>query len=126
MIWDKKLELADLAASITATAASTNVIGFAGTTQKVPKARPTNCAIVSKLAGTGAGTVTFTLQTATDEAFTSPVTIGSLAAVVGTAFVKGQRLNIPLSDNLLKYVRLYATISGTISIRYAAGLTHEI
>lgn len=114
MILDKD-NLFSNAQAITADAASTNVIdlGAAGA------ARGTNLDIVATVVETfnNLTTLAVTLQTATDAAFTSPITIGTaMTRTLATSghLVAGDEINLGrVPDNALQYIRLYYDVTGT-------------
>lgn len=111
MIVDKDTEFSLLQA-VTTSAASTNVVdqGAAGDSFKSP---PTLVIKVGTgVTADGAGTVTFALQTATDEAFSSPITLWSTAAI-GKASLTANSIvaRVPFPTGCLRYLRVYYTVA---------------
>lgn len=109
---DAQLLFSD-AQSVTATAVSTNVVDF-GSAQNVGVGENLYAHINIDTAMAGAGaTVTVTIETAVDEAFSSPTvaqTIGTFAAVSAA----GSKLIAKLQPNAIvqRYARLRYTVAG--------------
>lgn len=129
MIFDSTNLFSD-AQAITVTAVSTNVIDFGATdtpkyaanaiTRDMGKGRPIEVVAQVVTAFTGETAqddenLTVSVQTATDEAFSSPVTIWTApAAADGATLVAGYRIPIYfLPQNVLRYVRLNYAVAGT-------------
>lgn len=77
----------------------------------------------------GAATVNFALQTATDEAFTSPVTLWASGVIAKATLVAGYvvaKLRIP--KGVLQYLRLYHTVAtGPLTAgKFSGWLTPDI
>lgn len=116
MYIDKSLVLSD-AQAITTTGASTNYIDTLAAGQAY--AEGAWFIALVKTAYVGNVTVQFELQTATDTAFTSPVTLLSSGAVAVATLVAGYfavKARIPVTA--LRYLRGYATLVGG---SYSAG-----
>lgn len=113
MILDKQLQLANQQV-VTASAATTNIIDLT----KAGDAKQPNelffQAQVDGAAGASANstaTLTFSIQTATDAAFTSPVTLFSTGAIAVTALADGYKIAAQrIPQGLLRYVRGYFTV----------------
>lgn len=82
--------------------------------------------------GTGAGTVTFSVQAAPNNA-NSPgtwVTLASSAAYVGTTLIAGDTLSIPIpafalvgpAETLPRFYRFNYTVSGSATVTVTAGI----
>lgn len=98
--------------AITATAASTNIINL-GTNREIAFGTPIPLLIEVKEDFDKCTSVTFAVQTASDEAFATPTTL-VLATVLLADLKKGNRVPIVfMPAGNLGYVRLYYTITGT-------------
>lgn len=127
MILDKQLTLSD-AQAITATADSTNVInaGQAGANNGADV--DLLCEVEDAFTAAGAATLTVSLVTATDAAFTTPVTLVTTAAIPKATLVRGYQIPISfLPANLLQYFKLVYTVgtgpmtAGTINAGLVLG-----
>jgi hypothetical protein len=110
MMLDKDLELS-LAQAVTASAASTNVInlGAAGDAYVAPFVL---LACREAATASGAGTLTFTLQTSVDEAFTSPITLfTSPTFALADMTLNAELLKVRIPSGCKKYVRGYYTVA---------------
>ena len=84
-------------------------------------------AIIIKADGTGTGTVNFTIEDDSDSGFATALrSVAASGVQVGTSLDKGDMLLIPVPESFQKYVRGYWTISGTISVKFWAGLVHIV
>lgn len=112
MILDKQNIFSD-AQAITATADSTNVIDFGAARLGEGEPMPLNVQVEEAFTAAGAGTLTITWVTATDEAFTSPQTIYSSGAIGKATLVKGYRIpglgDVPVGA--LRYNKLVYTVA---------------
>lgn len=111
MIIDKQNVFSD-AQAITATADSTNILnaGQAG----VNNGEPVELLLQVEDAFTaaGAGTLTVSIVTATDEAFTSPVTLLTTPAIGKATLVRGYQLALSfLPAGILQYTKLVYTVA---------------
>lgn len=104
------------AQAITTSAVSTNTIdaGAAGEAL-APYGALCQFLIDTTITSSQSINVTFDLQTATDSAFTSPVTLASSGAISRATLVAG---NVPyqtiIPTGVLRYLRAYYTSNGTI------------
>lgn len=73
-------------------------------------------------------TVTVTLETASDEAFTSPVTLKATGAVATASLKAGYRFSLgTLPEGALRYVRLKYDTSETLTAgAITAGLAYDV
>lgn len=109
---DSQLMFSEKQGPITASAASTNIINL-GKDREVAFGNPIPMLIDIKEAFNNCTSVTFAVQTASDEAFTTPVTLVS-ATVLLADLKKGNRVPIVfMPAGNLGYVRLYYTVTGT-------------
>lgn len=111
MITDKQLTLSD-GQAITATADSTNIInaGQAGVNNGEPVELLLQ--VEDNFTAAGAATLTVSMVTATDEAFTSPVTLLTTAAIPKATLVRGYQLPLSfLPANMLQYTKLVYTVA---------------
>jgi len=110
MILDKENEFSD-AQAVTATAASTNVIDLTVAGDAIDGEAYLVVAVqTTMLASAGAASLIASLETSTDEAFTSPVVLFTSAAVAKSALVAGYvlaRVRIPVG--VLRYLRVKYT-----------------
>lgn len=114
MILDSLLQLSN-AQSLTATAVSTNVIDL-GSDRDVGVGEPMAAVVTIGVAADYTSTnetYQFTLQTATDEAFSSPVTVVSSAAINGDELPAGAKVVLPIGHSNLRYLRVSYTLAGT-------------
>ena len=120
MLLDMETLFSD-AQAVTTTAASTNVVKAANTSNGMTEIAfgqpiPLLVQVVETFAG--ATTVKVAVQTATDAAFTTPVTLVESAAVSGSDLVAGYKFPIPYIPKGNKgYLRMYYTVttSGTVT-----------
>lgn len=116
MLLDYLTVLSD-AQTITTSAASTNIIdtGAAGDALLAGPGAMCQFLIDTTITSSQSISVTFDLQTATDSAFTSPVTLASSGAISRATLVAG---NVPFQPVIpvgcLRYLRAYYTSNGTI------------
>lgn len=110
MILDKQLTLSD-AQAITATADSTNAINAGQAGANIGNQVDLLCEVEEAFTAAGAGTLTVSLVTATDEAFTSPVTLVTTAAIPKATLVRGYQIPISfLPAQLLQFFKLVYTV----------------
>lgn len=110
MIIDNELVLSDEQA-ITADAASTNVIDL-GAAGRAPGEALNVFALVNE-AFNNLTSLTFTVQSATDAAFSSPVAAQSVTVALANLTV-GKKVDLgPLLEGTLQYVRVYYDVTGT-------------
>lgn len=110
MLIDLNLVLSS-AQAVTASAASTNVVDQGTQTDAVALGLWVEFLVNTVFTSNGA-TIAFSLQTATDEAFSSPVTLFSTAAVAVASLVAGYRVarvKVPLGA--LRFLRGYYTVA---------------
>lgn len=116
MIIDYLLVLND-AQAITTSAASTNTIDAVAAGEAFTPANGALCKFLidTTITSSQSISVTFDLQTATDSAFTSPVTLLSSGAISRATLVAG---NVPfqaiIPAGCLRFLRAYYTSNGTI------------
>jgi len=115
MIIDSELAVS-LNQAVTASAASTHIIDAGKAGEAID--RESHLIILCKVAAESTGdfeadtTVLFSLQTATDEAFTSPVTLWASDAIPKATLVPGYtvvRVRIPIGS--LRYLRVYYEVA---------------
>lgn len=114
MILDAELQFSD-AQALTATAVSTNIVDL-GADRNIGKGEPVAVVVSVGVAAdftTGDETYQFTVQTATDAAFTSPVTVVSSAVINGDELTEGKKIVLPLGYDNLQYLRVNNTLAGT-------------
>lgn len=105
------------AQAITTSAASTNVIdtGVAADALLAGPGAMVQFLIDTTITSSQSISITFDLQTATDSAFTSPVTLASSGAISRATLVTG---NVPfqpvIPPGCLRFLRAYYTSNGTI------------
>lgn len=115
MIIDYLLVLND-AQAITTSVVSTNIIDTAAAGEAIaPVGALVQFLIDTTITSSQSINVTFDLQTATDSAFTSPVTLASSGAISRATLVAG---NVPyqtvIPTGCLRFLRAYYTSNGTI------------
>lgn len=119
--------------AITATAASTNVLHTAlGKLKEIAFGTPVPLLIQVEEAFATCTSVKVAVQTATDEAFTNPVTLAETAAIPVASLVAGYRFPINFMPKGNKgYTRLYYTVAGSnatagkITAGFVAGLDNS-
>lgn len=121
MILDKELEFSS-AQSVTATAASTNVIDL-GVARDVGAGEVMEIVVVAKLAFTG--TLATVLQGSVDEAFSSPVTIQTLPSFAAAA-AAGSKVQAYLQPVATAYRYIRLSYSGLTAGTVAAYLTKGV
>jgi hypothetical protein len=110
-IIDNLLVLQDNAA-LTATAASTNVVDQLAANVAIGNELYVETIVTTVLASSGkSATLTMTLQGATTEAFSSPITLGATEAIAEASLVAGyvRRIRIPIEQGY-RYLRMYYTV----------------
>lgn len=109
------LNVLDDALAITTSAASNNIIDTAAAGNAFYPGAMAQFLIDTTITSSQSISVTFDLQTATDSAFTSPVTLASSGAISRATLVAG---NVPfqpvIPSGCLRYLRAYYTSNGTI------------
>lgn len=114
MILDNFLKFSG-AQALTATAVSTNVVDLSVDRDMgigEPMALVVSVGVDADFTTTDE-TYQFTLQTATDEAFTSPVTVVQSAAINGDELTAGKLVVLPMGFDNLQYLRASYTLAGT-------------
>jgi hypothetical protein len=114
MILDNLLKFSD-AQALTTTAVSTNVIDL-GLDRDIGIGEPMALVVTVGVAAdftTGDETYQVTLQTATDAAFTSPITVIASAAINGDELAAGTSVVLPMGFTNLQYLRVNYTLAGT-------------
>lgn len=101
--------------AVTTTAASTNVVRTAtGKFKEISFGNPMPLLIQVVTDFAGLTSVKVSVQTATDEAFTSPVTLAETGAIPVASLKAGYRFPINfVPKGNLGYMRLYYTVVGT-------------
>lgn len=109
------LNVLDDALAITTSAASTNTIDTGAAGNAIAPGARAKFLIDTTITSSQSISVTFDLQTATDSAFTSPVTLVSSGAISRATLIAG---NVPfqpiIPPGCLRYLRAYYTSNGTI------------
>lgn len=115
MLIDSQLSFSD-AQALTATAASTNVIDLSQD-RNIGIGEPISVVLTVDVALAGTSpTFAVSLQTATDAAFTTPVTLLTMPTLSGaSAMPQGLKLDIlyPGGPEMLQFLRLNYTLGGT-------------
>tara|TARA_R110000822_G_scaffold150664_3_gene289791 strand:+ start:69 stop:497 length:429 start_codon:yes stop_codon:yes gene_type:complete len=114
MYVDKLLQFS-AAQALTATAVSTNVIDL-GLDRDIGIGEPMAAVAFIKVAAdftAGNETYKFTLQTATDAAFTSAVTVVESGVINGDELALGKKVVLPMGHTNLRYLRVNYTLAGT-------------
>lgn len=111
MIKDNLLVFSE-AQAVTASAASTSVVDTLAAGDAMKPSAIFECLIdTTCLASGGASNVTFELQTATDEAFTTPITLLKTAAIAKATLVAGYKpISAPIPTGAKRYLRAYYTV----------------
>ena len=114
MLLDNETLFSD-AQAVTASAASTNVVHMAkGKIKEVATGEPMPLLIQVVTDFAGLTSVKVSVQTATDAAFTSPVTLAETGAIALASLKAGYRFPINfVPKGNLGYMRLYYTVVGT-------------
>lgn len=114
MLWDKENLFSDNQA-ITTTAASTNVLNAAtGPLKEIAFGTPTPLRIQVTQDFTGATSVDFWVETATDAAFTTPVALAKTGAIAVASLKTGYVAPINfIPKGNLGYLRMKYTVVGT-------------
>jgi hypothetical protein len=111
MIKDSQLEMS-AAQAVTASAASTNVLDF-GAAGEVIGHEPYLVVQVREAADSSgdAATVAISLQTSVDEAFSSPITLFSTAAIAQASLtLNSEPVKVRLPFGMKQYCRVYYTV----------------
>ena len=114
MYIDAQLKFSD-AQALTATAVSTNVVDL-GVDRDIGIGETQAVAVfvgVDADFTTGDETYQFTVQTSSDEAFTSPVTVVNSAAINGDELASGATVVLPIGYENLQYLRVNNVLAGT-------------
>ena len=117
MITDAQLKFSD-AQAVTVSAASTNIVdqGAAGNAIGGGAEPYIIAQIDEAFTQASALNVTFDLQTATDAAFTTPITLASSGAIAKSDLAIGARpLQVRIPPGAKRYLRMYYTASATAS-----------
>ena len=108
-----KLNLMSDEQALTTTAASTSYIDQLAAGDAV--GRELEAVVLVKTALTGGTSVNFQLQTDTDSAFGTAVTLAESGAVVAATLVAGYKWRIRIPKGAKRYLRINYTISGSFS-----------
>ena len=114
MYVDKLLQFSD-AQALTATAVSTNVIPLSSD-RDIGIGEPMAAVVFITTAAdytAGNETYQFTLQTATDAAFTSAVTVVASGVINGDDLPLGKKIVLPIGHANLRFLRVNYTLGGT-------------
>lgn len=111
MIIDKQTELSS-AQAITADAASTNVYDT-GSATDIGVGNVLNVYMQIKQAFNTLTSLTVSLQTSTDEAFTSPITLWSKSILLAALTLNANFILPPVPVGAKRYLRLYYDVVGT-------------
>jgi len=112
---DSKLQFSDAQALTVIGAVSTNVIDLAGDIN-IGKGEPMGVAIIIGVdadIGDTDETYQFSLQTATDAAFTTPVALMTTEEFDGSTLKAGAIIVIPVGWTNLQFLRLNSVLGGT-------------
>jgi hypothetical protein len=113
MIIDNLLVLGD-AQAVTTSAATTNIIDTLAAGNAIAPGALFQFLIDTAVTSSGAVSVTFDIQTATDSAFTTPVTLSSSGAIAKASLVAGYvPLNVVIPTGCLEFLRGYYTLTAT-------------
>jgi hypothetical protein len=112
MILDYNLVLGS-AQAVTTSGATTSYVDTLAAGDAIAHAAVVQFLINTAVTSSGAVNVTFDLQTATDSAFTSPVTLSSSGVVAKATLVAGYPLTYPIPTGCLQFLRGYYTLSAT-------------
>lgn len=112
--------------AVTSTEVSDNAIDLGSAGAGTGNAVKVLCQVTKSYTGTG--TLAVALETAVDEAFTSPVTLALTEAVAGADLKAGYRFPLSLPESGVKrYLRLGYTVSGTLGAgEITAGLVEDV
>jgi len=117
MILDKENLLSDDQA-VTTTAASTNVLDLEGSglgDMSPGEALDLMCQ-VSNADFAGGTSIAVAVQTATDDAFTSPITLFTTAAIVTASLIQGYKFALgKLPEGASRYLRFNYVVVGTMT-----------
>ena len=114
MFLDAELQFS-AAQALTATAVSTNIVDL-GVDRNIGKGEPMGVVVTVGVAAdftTADETYQFTVQTATDAAFTSPVTVVASATINGDELTEGAKVVLPIGHDNLQFLRVNNTLAGT-------------
>ncbi len=114
MFLDSQLQFSD-AQALTATAVSTNIVDLS-LDRDIGKGEPMGVLVTVGVAAdftTTDETYQFTVQTATDAAFTSPVTVVASATINGDQLTEGASVVLPIGHTNLQFLRVNNTLAGT-------------
>ena len=112
MIIDKALQLSS-AQAITASAASAKVVDLGAAGDAYNELWVVGTVTTSF---TGSGTLTVSIQTATDEAFTTPVTLIASPALAASSLTAGtEPVKFRLPQGKKQYIRAYYTASAAFT-----------
>lgn len=128
MYIDKQLLMSSQQA-VTVSAASTNVPDQAKAGEAYEKPLWLEIGVTEAATAVGAATVNFVLQTATDEAFTSPVVLFDSGAIAKTALTLGAKpVQVRMPVGALQYLRVYYTVgTGPLTAgKFNAYLTPDV
>jgi hypothetical protein len=112
MTYDVQTMLSD-GQAITVSAPSTNKYDCGPVRDLGPgNAQSLDVRVVETVTADGAATVTVDLQTASDEAFTIPITLTTSGAIPKSSLVQGRQVfDAAIPRNCLRYLRLYYTVA---------------
>lgn len=111
------------AQAITADAASTNIIDH-GHARNLGVGEPLSVNLTVDVSAAGGGTLAVILQTATDAAFTSPLTVATTGAIDAASLTAGDTLVLPLPPNVAvkRFTRLSYDVTTMTGITITAAL----
>jgi len=114
MILDFQNQMSD-AQALTSTAVSTDVLDL-DRDDNIGKGEPMAVVVTVGVAAdftTTDETYQFTVQTATDAAFTSPITVVETGAINGDLLPAGHRVALPIGHTNEQFLRVNYTLAGT-------------
>lgn len=111
MILDKQNTFSE-AQAVTATADSTNILNAGGPGVNTGNPVEVLCEVEDDFTAAGAATLTVSLVTSVDEAFTSPVTLLTTPAIPKATLVRGYQFAIGfLPPGVLQFTKLVYTVA---------------
>jgi hypothetical protein len=114
------------AQALTVTAVSTNIIDH-GQDRNLGIGTPLDVVVTIDVAAAGGGTLTITLQTDDNAAFSSAATVATTAAIAAATLVAGYQLIIPVPPDTLmeRFSRLNYTLATMTGITVTSFLTQR-
>lgn len=112
MIIDK-LARFDTANAVTTSESSVDIMDLGVNPRDIGKGEPlwVEWRVATAATAAGAATVTFSIQTATGDAFTTSTTLVSTAAIGKATLVAGYRTQLRIPPGVQRYIRVYYTVA---------------